>query len=123
MLEFLVDSVSDSGHAHGRNGDQDIPVGTTFTALRRSRVHRESGAYRSEDLGEAERISLTLREVHCYRRSLDAVPRGFSASLAVFGEGLPLLARSLDDLPSDEFLWLVAPPSAEKPSPASSACS
>ena len=48
MLEFLVDSVSDSGHAHGRNGDQDIPVGTTFTALRRSRVHRESGAYRSE---------------------------------------------------------------------------
>ncbi len=113
MFQFLVDSISAAGHVIGRNGDRDIPVGATFAAVRRCRVHREAGGYRTEELGEAGRVALTLREVHWYGRSIDAVPRGHTAALAVTGDGLRLLSGLLGELPPDEYLWLVAPESQE----------
>jgi hypothetical protein len=106
MFEFHVDSISDAGHVIGRNGDRNIPVGTTFTTVRRCRVDRE---YRTQDLGEAARVALTLREVHWYQRSIDAVPAGHAASLAVTGEGLRLLEALFGELPDKEYLSLVAP--------------
>ena len=113
MFEFLVHSINSTGLVVGWNGDRDIPVGTTFTAIRRCRVHREAGEYRSEDLGEAGRVALTLRGVEWYQRSIDVVPGGHTAGLAVTGEGLQLLARLLTELPPDEHLWLVAATSQE----------
>jgi len=119
VFEFLVDSLDDAWHVIGRNGDRDIPVGTTFTTVRRCRVHREANGYRTEELGEAGRVALTLREVHWYGRSIDAVPRGHTAALAVTGDGLRLLSGLLDKLSPDEYLWLVAPEcqGAEKGTP------
>lgn len=113
MFEFLVDSISDAGHVIGRNGDRDIPLGTTFTTVRRSRVHQTTGGYRTEDLGEAGSVVLTLREVHWYQRRIDVVPRGHTAALAVTGDGLRFLAGLLSELPTEEYLWLVGPESQE----------
>ena len=109
MFEFLVDSISDAGHVIGRNGDRDIPVGTTFTAVRRTRVHRDASGIRSENVGTVAEVCLTLRAVHWYGRSIDWVPRGHTAALAVTGEGLELLASALGGLPQHEYLSLVAP--------------
>ena len=58
MFEFLVDSISPEGLVLG-NGERDIPLGTTFTAVRLSRVHRGPGEYRTEDLGEVGSVAPT----------------------------------------------------------------
>jgi hypothetical protein len=109
VFQFQVDSINSEGRVLGRNGEGDIPVGTTFTALRRCIVHHESDDYRSEDLGEAASIALSLREVHWYQRSIDVVPGGHTAALVVDGEGLDVLAALLRDLPPHECLSLVTP--------------
>ena len=88
MFEFLVDSISPEGLVLGRNGDRDIPVGTTFTAVRRCRVYKEAGGYRTEELGVVGPVSLALHEVHWYSRIIDRVPGGHTAGLRVAGEGL-----------------------------------
>jgi hypothetical protein len=108
VFEFLVDSISAEGLVLGRNGDRDIPVGTRFTAVRRCRVHKEAGGYRTEELGVVGPVSLTLREVHWYSGTIDHVPGGHTAGLGVAGEGLAALAGWLADLPPHDYLWLVA---------------
>jgi hypothetical protein len=108
VLEFQVESISPDGLVVGRNGERDIPVGTTFTAVRRCRVHKEAGGYRTEELGETGPVALTLREVHWYRQTLDHVPRGHTAGLALVGQGLELLAGLLRGLPAHDSLSLVA---------------
>lgn len=113
MFEFLVDSISLKGLVLGRNGDRDISVGTMFTAVRRCRVHKEAGGYRTEELGVVGSVALTLREVHWYQRTIDHIPAGHTAGLAVVGEGLPSLAGWLTELPPHDYLWLVAPESQD----------
>ncbi|MEZ5944879.1 MAG: hypothetical protein R3C18_26140 [Planctomycetaceae bacterium] len=108
MLEFLVDSITPEGLILGRNGDHDIPVGTTFSSLRLCRVHKHGSEHETEDLGMVGSISLTLQEVHWYRESIDFVPRGHAAALRVEGVGLSELAEQLRDLPSGDYLWLTA---------------
>jgi hypothetical protein len=108
VLEFQVDSINPDGLVVGRNGERDIPVGTTFTAVRRCRVHKEGADYRTEEIGETGPVALTLREVHWYRRTLDHVPRGHTAGLVLMGQGLEQLAGLLRGLPPHECLSLVA---------------
>ena len=108
MFEFLVDSISPEGLVLGRNCDLNIPVGTTFTAVRLSRVHRDSCEYRTEDLGEVGSVALTLREVHWYQRTIEYVPGGHTAALRVTGDGVVLLAGLLRELPPHDYLALVA---------------
>ena len=109
VLEFLVDSISPDGLVIGCNGDRDIPVGTTFTAIMRSRVHQKSDGYHTEELGEVGQIALTLSGVQWFQRTIDHGPRGHSAGLTVTGDGLELLARLLRDLPRHDYLTLIAP--------------
>jgi hypothetical protein len=109
VLEFLVNSISPDGLVIGRNGDRDIPVGTTFSAIQHSRVHQKSDGYYTEELGEVGQIALTLSGAQFYQRNIDHVPRGHSAGLTVTGDGLELLAQLLCQLPRHEFLTLVAP--------------
>jgi hypothetical protein len=108
VLEFLVDSISPDGLVIGGNGDRDIPIGTTFSAIRHSRVHQTSDGYHTEELGEVGQISLTLCGVQWFQRAIDHVPRGHSAGLTVTGDGLELLAQLLRQLPRHECLTLVA---------------
>jgi hypothetical protein len=100
VFEFQVDSISPEGLVLGRNGDRDIPVGTTFTIVRQCGVHEASGLVRP--------VSLTLREVHWYSRIIDHVPAGHTAGLAVEGEGLEGLAGWLAVSPPDACLSIVA---------------
>lgn len=108
VFEFMVDSLSPEGLILGRNGDRDIPVGTTFSAVRRCRVHMEPNGYRTEELGVMGPVFLVLREVHWYSRTINQAPGGHTAALAVMGEGLEALAGWLAELPPHDYLWLVA---------------
>src|SRR5438477_6857250 len=122
MFEFVVDSISPEGLVLGRNGDRDIPTGTKFTAVRRCRVHKEADRYRTEELGEVGQLALALCEVHWYQRTLDHIPRGHTAGLAVKGEGLQLLAGLLRDLPPHEYLSLVATQGQDAEQPVAPDC-
>jgi hypothetical protein len=109
MYEFGVDGINPDGLVIGRNGDLDIPLGTTFTAIRLTRFHPGADEYRSEDLGVVGHVALTLREVHWYQRTIDVVPAAHSAGLRVAGDGLALLNGLLQELPPHHSLSLTAP--------------
>jgi hypothetical protein len=109
VFEFFLDSISREGLVLGRNGDHNTPVGTMFTAVRRSRVHRSPGEFRTEDLGEVGAVALTLHAVHWSGQVIDYIPGWHTAGLAVAGEGLGVLAGLLRELPPHDYLALAAP--------------
>lgn len=108
MLEFAVHSINPDGLVIGRNCDCDIPVGTRFSNIRHRRIHKTNNEYQTQDLGNAASISLTLREVHWYRKLIDLIPRGHTAGLRVDGDGLSELAEQLRNLPPGDSLSLTA---------------
>jgi hypothetical protein len=111
VLAFHVDSIDPDGLVIGRNDDFDIPVGTTFSNIRLCRVHKTNDEYQTEDLGNIAAVSLTLREVHWYRKSIEFIPRGHTAGLRVDGEGMLELAEQLRNLRPGDCVALTASPS------------
>jgi hypothetical protein len=87
MLEFFLHSINDTGQLIGWCGDRDIPVGAVFTAVRRHQIQKDAAGAQIDNTEVVGAVHLTLREVHWYQRSIDAVPRGHSAALVVAGEG------------------------------------
>ena len=103
---FQVEEILPNGVVVGRNGYFDIPVGTVFGCIRKSKVVGERENLRSVDLGVVALVSLRLDKVEWFRRSIDAIPRGHSAGLHLSGDGMELLAKSLLDRESKEFVSL-----------------
>ena len=104
---FHVDSVNESSLILGRNDDVDIPVGTVFSVIGKTRL-KDKTTWTSNDVGSVESIQLTLVTVHWYGREIDYVPRGHTAGLAVSGNGLELVAKQLAQLADGESLYLAA---------------
>ncbi|MFG6455557.1 hypothetical protein [Roseateles sp. BYS96W] len=92
---FDVETILTDGLIIGRNEYQDIPVGTVFTALRKSKLVGEMPNLQPFDLGELANVNLRLLEVQWYRRHLDFIPRGHTAGLRLSGDGISLLAEAL----------------------------
>jgi hypothetical protein len=92
---FDVEAILPDGLIIGRNEYADIPVGTIFTALRKSKLVGELPNLLPVDQGEIGPVNLQLMEVQWYRRLIDAIPRGHTAALRVSGEGMALLAKAL----------------------------
>lgn len=105
---FEVDSIYHEGWVCGRNFDRQVPVGTTFTAVRRYRLHRDTNGDWTELLGELEPVFLTLREVHWYSHRIDSIPSGHSAGLVFTGTGMAELSMWLAELPASSSLILLA---------------
>jgi len=108
-LEFNVDSVEPSGQVLGRNDDLDIPLGTTFTQIRKTRVDGDLMNLHSVELGVVDSIALTLVAVDFYRHSVDVVPGRCTAGLTLDGVGLGALSRALQGAADREFISIAAP--------------
>lgn len=106
-MRFFVESINESSLILGRNENADIPVGSVFTQVGKTRLN-DQAAWTSADLGSVAAVNLTLVKVHWYQREIDYVPGGHTAGLAVTGEGLDLLSEQLDRLVDDESLYLGA---------------
>ncbi|GAA5508884.1 hypothetical protein [Novipirellula caenicola] len=106
-MRFFVDSINESSLILGRNENTDIPVGSVFTLIGKTRLNDRT-TWTSTDLGAVATVSLTLVIVHWYQREIDNVPGGHTAGLAVSGTGLDLLSEHLDRLADDESLYLAA---------------
>ena len=109
MYKLFIDSIEPNGLVIGVNVDLDIPVGTTFNAVHRVRSADPFSNDSDENLGVVANVALTLREVHWFQRSIDAVPRGHNAGLVLAGEGLDSLPGWFSKRGPREFLYLVAP--------------
>ncbi|MCE9546301.1 MAG: hypothetical protein K8T25_12375 [Planctomycetia bacterium] len=107
-LEFTVDSIAPSGQLLGRNHELDIPLGTTFNEVRKTRVERNSMDYNSVDLGAVASIALTLKAVEWYQRNIDVIPGGHSAGLTVEGTGLEALIHALREASDGEYISIAA---------------
>jgi len=106
--DFLVDHIEPDGLVIGRNGYTDVPLGTVFTAIGKSRVDADDPNLLAVPLGKIAVVRLQLTEVHFFRRLIDAIPRGHSAGLRLDGEGSDKLAAALDGKLEREFVHLLA---------------
>ena len=107
-LDFLVDSINSEGLVIGRNGYVDVPIGTIFTSITKSKIEGDLSALESVDLGEVDQVRLILEEVHWYRKVIDFIPGGHSAGLKLQGSGLVELAEALRNVKEREYVHLVA---------------
>src|SRR5688572_16434709 len=89
--QFHVDAAEENGLVTGRNEDGDVPVGTTFTGIRKVRFEGDAHPAIRIDLGVVACINLQLRQVEWYGRSIALIPSGHTAGLRVDGEGLETL--------------------------------
>ena len=108
-FRFVVDAVEASGLVTGRNEIIDIPLGTTFTTIKKCRVAGDLVHPWTVELGVVADVHLTLKEVVFYGRSIDVVPGGHTAGLMVEGNGLSLLIDALQDAADREYVSLAAP--------------
>lgn len=109
VFEFVVESIDSHGLVIGRNRNGDIPVGTKFTHVRLSQARQNDADDQTEELGDYASISLTLREVLCYGRSIMLIPGGHTAALRLEGDGLSVVSELLRELPHGDQLLLSAP--------------
>jgi hypothetical protein len=108
-FRFVVDAVEASRLVTGRNEIVDIPLGTTFTTIKKCRVDGDRAHPRTVELGVVADVHLTLKEVVFYGRSIDVVPAGHTVGLMVEGDGLSLLIDALQDAADREYVSLAAP--------------
>jgi hypothetical protein len=108
-FRFVVDSVEASKLVTGRTESVDIPLGTTFTAIKKCRVDGDPMHLREVDLGVVADVHLILKKVEFYGRSIDVVPGGCTAGLVLEGDGLGLLIDALRNATDREYVSLAAP--------------
>ncbi|MBQ0936450.1 hypothetical protein [Ideonella paludis] len=102
--DVLVDRIEPDGMVVCSNGYTAVPIGTTFTAICKTRVTASLPDFATVELGVAARVALTLDEVFVFRKSLAEVPAGYSAGLRLHGEGLRDLSRLLGERQPGEFV-------------------
>ena len=103
---FEVEEAYPTGLVTGRNSYVDIPVGAVFTSLRKARFDGPVADLRKVDLGVVACVSLRLDRVEVFRKSIEAIPRGYSAGLYLSGEGIELVRQALQDRQERESLTL-----------------
>ena len=99
VCDIFLDRVESDGIIVGTNNADEIPVGTVFAQL----------VIRTGETSSASTItpvSLRLTDAIIYRRSVAAVPRGWSAGLRFEGSGLDAIADALDGKVAGEFVHL-----------------
>ena len=107
VLDIFLERVEPDGIAVGTNNADDVPVGTLFTQLVKIRVEGKSGATTASELWSVP-ISLRLVEAVIYRKSVAAVPSGWSAGLRLEGVGMDTIVDAFDSKVAAEFVHLRA---------------
>jgi hypothetical protein len=107
-IEFHVDRIESNGLFIGHNGRVNVPLGTVFTAIYKSRVDGEPPDLLTVEIGVIGRILLTLKEVHMWRTTVPEIPFGHSAGLRLEGDGLDALKEALKQKKDREYVHIRA---------------
>lgn len=104
-IDIFLDRIESNGIIVGTNNAGDIPLDTTFTELVKIHVDLSSGASTSTALWSTS-INLRLVDAIIYRKSVQIIPRGWSAGLRLDGWGIEAIAGALKSKRKGEFLHL-----------------
>ena len=103
---FEVEEAYPSDLVTGRNSYVDIPLGAVFTLLKKARFEGPNVDLRKIELGVVAEVTLRLDKVEVFRRSIDVIPRGYSAGLYLSGAGIDLIRQALRERGERESLTL-----------------
>ncbi|NUQ63181.1 MAG: hypothetical protein HUU20_11945 [Pirellulales bacterium] len=108
-IRFWVEEIHSPNKIVGRNDVEDIPVGTVFGFVKKTRINGardERGELVSVDLGVVASVSFRLTAVEYYRHCLDFVPSGHTARITVDGSGFETIAALLNERRAHEHFCL-----------------
>ena len=103
LVEFIPPSA-----VTGRNCGAPLKTGMIFNVLRRTRFSRDNQHLYSEEVGAPRTISLKLKRIEAYRKTLDELGSGMTALLELTGDGLDQIREELANLPEREYLTIEA---------------
>jgi hypothetical protein len=102
-LDIFLDRIESDGMFVATNNADEVPVGTVFTQL----VNVQGAVGSSSELCSTP-VRLCLIEAVIFRKSVPAIPRGWSAGLRLEGEGLDSVISALSSKLAGEFIHLRA---------------
>jgi hypothetical protein len=103
--DIFLDRIEPNGIVVGTNNADDIPLGTVFTQLTKIRVDQIGGTPTEV---WSQTVDLRLVDVVIFRKSVETVPRGWSAGLRLEGMGMEAIADALSGKTKAEFIHLRA---------------
>jgi hypothetical protein len=106
-LDIFLDRVESDGIFVATNNADEVPVGTVFTQLVKVRVGGASDAGSATELCSTP-VRLRLTGAVILRKSVPAIPRGWSAGLRLEGTGLDTVEDALSGKVAGEFIHLRA---------------
>ena len=92
----------------GRNCGTKLEVGVKFNQLRRTRYFGAITNIQSEDVGKPQSISLTLKRIETYSKTIDELDSGMTALLEFDGASLSKIQEELRELPEKQYLTIEA---------------
>lgn len=108
-LKFIIDSIVGPHELVGRNDKTDIPIGSVFTRVTKTRFEGEPLRPTSVDLGLVLTLSLELVDIELYGLHPDFVAGGYTALLTLKGDGFAELSELLAETRDREHLILEVP--------------
>jgi hypothetical protein len=106
-LDIFLDRVESDGIIVATNNADEVPVGTVFTQLVKIRAGDASDAGSGIELCSTP-VRLCLSGAVIFRKSVPAIPRGWSAGLRLDGAGLDAVTDALSGKVAGEFIHLRA---------------
>lgn len=106
-IDIFLDRIESNGIVVGTNHAGDIPLGTVFTEL--VKIQREldpSGGESTSTELWSKSISLRLVGAIIFRKSIQVIPRGWSAGMRLEGQGTDEIADALEEKKKAEFIHL-----------------
>ena len=106
-VELLVDRQLDDGRLVVVNcGQEDIPVGTVLTQLCEQLVEQIGESFNRHPHGEPELVELKIESIDIFRRSVEVVPKGYSAALKLSGVGLDAVVKRVSSASKEVQVFL-----------------
>lgn len=106
----MVDRIEPDGTVVGTNSYSEVPLGTVFTRICKTRVDGTAPNLTTVELGAIASVELSLQEVWVFNSSVQHVPNGYSAGLRLAGAGVEALSTALRERGAREYVHLRTAP-------------
>lgn len=103
--DIFLDHIEPGGIVVATNNADEVPTGTVFSLLVKTRYEGVRGYGQLIELWSAP-ISLRLNDVFIFRKSVPAIPRGWSAGLVLEGSGIDKVEVAIREKQKGEFIHL-----------------
>jgi len=104
--DVFIDREEDGDLFVVTNNGSDVPLGTRFTELIERVWDEGSTAGNSLQFGLLAEVDLALKEIYIFRRSVEAIPKGWSAAIRLEGTGSDAIRAALTGKRKGDYVHL-----------------